>query len=208
MCHCVGLWNKHNAQGADVVLHCSTRMGLLQAFINIPSHQHTLTSTYSHINVPLHQCTLTSTYPLINIPSHQCTLTSTYPHINVPSHQMHIWSQSQWQHRNHNTNFTMQHPSKKLIHSQLVYLAHLHLGLQCSHFHSGFPATTLTTFLSCIMHATCLTHLILLNFIILLSLVCDHSVKHILYRCLKTEDSRFVTYLHNMIYIYTYTHTL
>jgi len=78
----------------------------------------------------------------------------------------------------------MPYPSEKLILSQLVYLAHLNLGLQCSHFHSGFPTTTLTTFLSCIMHATCPTHLILLNFITVLSLVNDHKVKHILYWCL------------------------
>lgn len=35
MCHRVGHQNKHNAQGADVVLHCNKRMRPLQAFINI-----------------------------------------------------------------------------------------------------------------------------------------------------------------------------
>ena len=151
MCHRVGHRNKHNAQGADVVLHCNKRMRPLQAFI-----KHTVTS-----NV----------------------------HMKTKVNDM--------KHRNHNTNFTIQHLSEKLKQSQLVYLAHLCLGLQRSHFHSGFLTTTLTAFLSCIMHATyltaflscimhatSLTHLNLLNFITLLPLVSDHKVKHILYRCL------------------------
>lgn len=105
--------------------------------------------------------------------------------INVSTSNAHMKTKvNDNKHRNHNTNFTIQHLSEKLIHSQLVHLNHLCLGLQCSHFHSGFPTTTLIAFLSCIMHATCPTHLILFNFIILLSLVSDHKVKHILYMCL------------------------
>jgi hypothetical protein len=51
------------------------------------------------------------------------------------------------------TNWTMQHPSETPICSQLVYLTHLCLGLQCSHIHSGLPTTTPNAFVvSCMPH--------------------------------------------------------